>query len=79
MMSQIQAKIKGLDRRIRICLILLIIALTLYSPLELTRVILIWSKQYPAPFQRDFYFEIPFIWLTYIAAMLIVAAKVKRR
>ena len=72
-----------------------ILLLTWYAPVELTRVILHylivqadamaqWEEAYnltffPPLIAGDFYLELASIWVTYIAAMLLVAYLIKRR
>ena len=52
-------------------LILLICLLTIYAPIELTRVIVAWGL---AP---QFMFEIAFLWLFYGIAIFVIAVKVR--
>lgn len=65
-----------MQRLISICLLGLIILLTIYAPIELTRVILLWVKmEYWTP---GHYFEIPFIWACYIVAIVLIGLRGKR-
>ncbi len=54
--------------------ILLISLLTLYGPVELTRVILDWRG-----FSGEFMFEICFMWLFYAIAMIIASTLIARQ
>lgn len=54
--------------------ILLISLLTLYGPVELTRVILDWGG-----FSSEFIFEICFMWLFYAIAMIIASTLIARQ
>lgn len=53
--------------------IILVVALTIYSPIELTRLI-IWQMGDPRfiSYRTMQMFEIPFIWVLYLAAMALV-------
>ena len=51
---------------------LLIVALTLYAPVELTRYILLIMGNHPVITPIEFICEIIFIWIFYIAGMIIV-------
>ena len=62
-----------MQRLISACLLGIIILLTIYAPLELTRVIFLWADEYH--WIPDFYIEIPFIWVGYISAMVIVGIR----
>ena len=55
---------------------LLICVLTLYAPLELTRVILDWSAPIGRPVWH-FMLEIAFIWVAYLIAMFLVYKRIK--
>ena len=54
-------------------LILLVCLLTLYAPIELTRVIINWSVS------GRFLFEIAFMWLFYAIGIIITSVVVARR
>jgi len=45
------------------------ILFSLYPPVELTRVILVWADEYG--FAKDFLIEIPFIWMGYALMMIL--------
>lgn len=51
-----------------LCLILFWL-FSLYPPVELTRVILVWVNDYG--FAKDFLVELPFIWVGYTLMMLL--------
>ncbi len=57
----------------RLSLILLVCCLTLYAPIELTRVILDWEG-----FSGKFIFEVCFVWFFYALAILVVSLVVFR-
>ncbi len=54
--------------------IVLINIMALYGPVELTRVILDWEG-----FAGKFMFEIGFMWLFYVTAMIIASTMIARR
>ncbi len=59
---------------------LLICALTLYAPLELTRVILNYLESQSTYWGRpvwQFMLEIAFIWIAYLIAMFLVYKRIK--
>ena len=60
--------------------LLLILLLTLYAPLELTRLIMgskeIWSIQWGIPVWQ-FMLEIALIWIFYLVGMLVVYKRIK--
>ncbi|KKL92205.1 hypothetical protein LCGC14_1887040 [marine sediment metagenome] len=58
----------------RLLLILLVCLLTLYAPIELTRVILDWEG-----FSNKFIFEIAFMWFPYVGAISILSVVVFRK
>ena len=63
-------------------LILLICLLTLYAPLELTRVIIDWGLL--GPFKdtilvSNFIFELSFIWLFYAIAIFLISVVARKR
>ena len=53
---------------------LLVSLLTLYGPVELTRVILDWEG-----FSGKFMFEISFMWVLYIIAMIVTSTIIARQ
>ena len=66
----------------RLLILLLICLLTLYAPLELTRVIIHWGLL--GPFKdtipaSNFIFEISFMWLLYAIAIFIISMVVTRK
>ncbi len=56
---------------------LLICVLTLYAPIELTRVILVYLESQSAPIGRHFMLEIAFIWVAYLIGMFLVYKRTK--
>ncbi len=55
---------------------MLICVLTLYAPLELTRVILDWSAPIGRPVWQ-FMLEIAFIWVAYLIGMFLLYKRIK--
>ena len=55
---------------------MLICVLTLYAPVELTRVILDWSAPIGRPVWH-FMLEIAFIWVAYLIGMVLVYKRIK--
>jgi len=53
-------------------LVLLVCFMTIYAPIELSRVIVRWGLA------SEFIFELIFIWLFYVLAILIVSVMVQR-
>ena len=53
-------------------LVLLVCFMTIYAPIELSRVIIRWGLT------SEFVFELIFIWLFYVLAILIVSVMVQR-
>jgi len=47
-----------------------IIVLTIYAPAELTRLIIDWGSKYG--WGAELIFELPFIWVLYIGAMIVI-------
>ena len=58
---------------IKSLLLLLICLLTLYGPVELTRVIIAWGLS------GKFIFEVCFMWLAYVIAISVISAIVARQ
>ncbi len=59
---------------------MLICVLTLYAPIELTRVILVYCQSQSAPIGRpvwQFMLEIAFIWVAYLIGMVLVHKRIK--
>ncbi len=60
-------------RRVRSLLILLVCLLTIYAPVELTRVIIAWDLS------GQFLFEVLFIWVLYAIAMFLISVLVAQK
>ncbi len=90
-MPKLHSPIRGLDRTflglgslyeavmIKKLLFLLVILFTCYAPAELTRGIVAWGNDYGIPPNLDLRFEIAFIWVLYVAAMIIVEVLIWKR
>ena len=59
------------EKRNRGLLVLLVCFLTMYAPIELSRVIVNWGLAV------EFIFELVFMWLFYVLALLILSIKVQ--
>lgn len=55
-------------------LFLLVIILTIYAPAELTRAIIVYTSLGP-----QYIFEIAFIWVLYVAAMILAGGLIWKR
>jgi len=63
------------EKRMRIVLLLLVILLTMYAPIELTRCIILNElilRLHPKVSVETFVFEIAFLWNFYLTGMMIV-------